>query len=272
MLEPLPLAAGAVAVLVYLKGFGRLRRRRPDRARLGSAAAFLAGVAVALVAVAPPVSELASELLTAHMGEHLLLGDVAALLLVLGLRRPIVYFVTPLPIFRALRRARLRRTLERAFRPRIALAVWVAALYAWHVPPLYDAAESSAGLHLLEHASFLVAGLLVWAVILDPGRSAGRRAAFAAAVLVAGMPLAELLVATPPLYPHYDAIADRPLGLTAGEDQTRAGLLMMSEQIATLGTAALLLLWSHAERIQHVPAQPPSSRGEAAGYPQRING
>ena len=102
--------------------------------------------------------------------------------------------------------------------------------------------------------SLIASGLLVWTVILDPVRSAGRRAAFAAAVLVAGMPLSEILIATAPLYPHYAAIADRPLGLTAAEDQARAGLLMMAEQIATLATAAALLLWSHVEAAANHPA------------------
>ena len=106
---------------------------------------------------------------------------------------------------------------------------------------------ASPPLHALEHASFFVTGLLVWTMLLDPGRSAGRRAAFAAAVLVAGVPLSELLIATAPLYPHYEAVTDRPLGLSAAEDQARAGLMMMAEQIATLGTAAALLLWSHVE-------------------------
>jgi cytochrome c oxidase assembly factor CtaG len=253
ILEPLPLAASAVAVFVYVKGFSRLRRRRSDRARLASAAAFCAGVLVALLALAQPLAELASKLLTAHMAEHLLLGDIAPLLLVIGLRRPLAFFVAPQGMLRALHRARLRRPLERAFRPRIALAIWAVTLYTWHLPPLYDAAEASAPLHTIEHVCFLVAGVLVWTVILDARRSAGRRAGFAAIVLVAGMPLAELLIATAPLYPYYAALGDRPLGLTAAQDQVRAGLLMMAEQFATLGTAAILLLWRHAEAVAASP-------------------
>ena len=151
-------------------------------------------------------------------------------------------------------RSPLRRVAGLALRPPVALAIWAGTMYAWHVPALYDAAVASPALHAFEHASFLTAGLLVWTVILDQARSAGRRAAFAAAVLVAGMPLAEALIAASPLYPHYAAIDDRPLGLTAATDQARAGLLMMAEQIATLGTAAALLLWAHAEAVADHPA------------------
>ncbi len=247
-LEPLPLAAAAAALLLYAKGFARLRRRRPDLARPAAAAAFCAGVLVSLLAVLSPLDELGeSRLLTAHMAQHLLLGDVAPLLLVLGLRGPLALFVVPTAVLRATARSPLRRALGFVLRPVVALAFWAAAMYAWHVPVLYDAAIATPPLHVVEHATFLATGLLVWTVILDPVRSAGRRAAFAAAVLVAGAPLAEVLIAAPPLYPHYAAVEARPLGLTAAEDQSRAGLLMMAEQIATLATAGALLLWSHVE-------------------------
>jgi putative membrane protein len=123
------------------------------------------------------------------------------------------------------------------------------------VPAAYEAAVASRALHGLEHASFFAAGVVVWAVLLDAARSAGRRAAFAATVLVAGVPLAELMLATGPIYPHYEGLASRPFGLSAAEDQTRAGLMMMAEQIATLGTAAALLWRSHAERMLDQPVR-----------------
>lgn len=246
-LDPLPLAAVAAAAVLYARGFARLRRRRPDLARPGHALAFGAGLAVLLAALLAPLDE--DGLLTAHMGQHLLLGDVAPLLLVVGLAGPLIFFVLPPELLRPLARSPLRRLGRAVTRPAVALTLWAAALYAWHVPQVYEAALAHPALHALEHASFLATGLLVWTVLLTPARSAGRRAAFAAAVIVAGFPLAELLIATGPLYGHYADIDARPLGLSAGEDQTRAGLMMMAEQLATLGTAAALLLRSHVEAV-----------------------
>ena len=255
VIEPLPLAAAAAVLFLYAKGFTRLRGRRPDLARPGAAAAFCAGVLVALLAVSRPFDELAdTKLLTAHMAQHLLLGDIAPLLLVVGLRGPLAFFVVPPALLRTAARTPLRHLLRVVLRPAVALSIWAATMYAWHVPPLYDAAVANPALHVVEHASFLAAGLLVWTVILDPARSAGRRAVFAATVLVAGLPLSEVLIAAAPLYPHYAAVSERPLGLTAAEDQARAGLLMMAEQIATLATAAALLLWSHVEAVADYPA------------------
>ena len=247
----LPFATGAAALMLYAKGFVRLRRRRRTLAPAWQAAAFASGLAVALLGLALPLGE--ERLLTAHMAQHLLLADVAPLLLVAGLRAPMLFFALPRELLRALAGIEpLRRAVAFLLRPVVALTVWAAATYAWHVPALYGAALGSPALHTLEHASFFLAGLLVWTAILDPARrrvpTPGRRAAFAGVVLLAGFPLGDLLVATGPLYDHYAQLADRPFGLSAAEDQTRAGLLMMAEQIATLGAAAALLLWSHAER------------------------
>jgi cytochrome c oxidase assembly factor CtaG len=246
-LDPLPLAAVAATAVLYARGFTRLRRRRPDLARGRYALAFGAGLAVVLAALLAPLDE--DELLTAHMGQHLLLGDVAPLLLAAGLAGPLMLFVLPPALLRPVARSPLRRLGGTLLRPGVALGLWAVTLYAWHVPPVYEAALAHAPLHALEHASFLAAGLLVWTVVLGPARSAGRRAAFAAAVIVAGFPLAELLIATGPLYEHYADLAARPLGLSAGEDQARAGLMMMAEQLATLGTAAALLLRAHVDAV-----------------------
>ena len=255
-LDALPHAAAAAGLLLWAQGFTRLRRRRPDLARPWHAAAFVAGVTVALAALLSPLDRIAeTELLSAHMAQHLLLGDVAPLLLVLGLSGPLRLFVLPPGVLRPLARSPLRRLGRLVLRPAVAVALWAATLYAWHVPAAYESALASPALHGLEHASFFVAGVVVWGVLLDAARSAGRRAAFAVAVLVAGVPLAELLLATGPIYPHYEGLADRPLGLSAAEDQARAALMMMAEQIATLGTAAALLWRSHAERVLDQPAR-----------------
>jgi putative membrane protein len=117
-------------------------------------------------------------------------------------------------------------------------------MYGWHVPPVYDAGLARPVVHACEHASFLLVGLLVWTVVLDRRRSPGRRAALAGAVLLCGMPLAEILLSTAPIYARYPSESD----------QLHAGLVMMAEQVATLGIAALLLFRSHAERLADQPA------------------
>ena len=269
-LTPAPLALGAVALLLYGRGWARLRRRRASLARRGNAALYVAGVLVAVLAVTSPLDPYGEQkLLTAHMAQHLLLGDVAPLLIVLGLRGPMAFFVLPPEALRALgHSAFIRRLLSFLLRPKVTLGLWVAVIYTWHFPPLYDAAIAHQPLHDLEHSMFLLVGLLVWAQIIDPAHRGrlgpGGRAAFAAGVFVAGLPLGELLIAAGPLYPHYAHLVNRPFGLSAAADQDHAGLLMMGEQIATLGTVSAFLLWSHIDGLPDLYAEPDDRLGAAA--------
>ena len=206
------------------------------------------------LALVSPVDRIGErQLLAAHMLQHLLLGDVGPLLLVLGTRGPLAVFLLPRPVLRMVARGPVRAVVSFLLRPQVSLAAWLVSLGAWHVPAAYDAAIAHPWLHVCEHACFAVAGVLAWTQIVDPARrarlSVGQRAAFAFAMLVASGILSETLVAAGPLYPHYTAVRDRPFGWTAGQDQSRAALLMMAEQIATLATAMTFLVRAHVERV-----------------------
>jgi cytochrome c oxidase assembly factor CtaG len=233
----------------------RLRRRAPEHAGAPRALLYVGGVAVSLLAIVSPLDRVGEEqLLSAHMLQHLLLGDVGPLLVVLGIRGPLALFLLPAPVLRVAARSPLRAVASFLLRPSVALGLWLGSLGAWHVPAAYDAAVAHPAVHAAEHACFALAGLLAWTQIVDPARrarlSVGQRAMFAFALLVSGGLLAEVLVATGPLYPLYAAVDERPFGWTAGEDQSRAALLMMAEQIATLATAMTFLVRAHVERVQ----------------------
>jgi putative membrane protein len=239
-------ASAAIAAMLYARGFVRLRRRgRRDHASPGRALLFAAGLCLTLVPLVSPLDEAADRsLLSAHMLEHVLIGDVAPALLVLSLRGPLLAFVVPAELIRLSTR-RLRRPLATLGRLATAAAAWAASMAAWHVPAAYDAALSRPWLHGFEHATFLGAGLLVWVVLLDPsGRgtaSAAGRASLAGAVFLLGQFLCGVLLVSPPLYPAYAQGAHRLLGLSPIVDQQYAGLVMMSEQLLVLGAFLVLL-------------------------------
>jgi cytochrome c oxidase assembly factor CtaG len=267
--EPLVAALAAAAAVFFLQGFLRLRRRgRTDHASWGRAALFAAGLALLVLPLVSPLDELGDRyLLSAHMLQHVLIADAAPALIVLALRGPLLYFAVPEPALRALGRARrLRGGAAWLLRPGVALAAWALAFGAWHVPAAYDYAAAHQAVHELEHASFLAAGFLVWVLLVDPTRSGrlspGRRLALAGALLVTGTVLADALLFSPSaIYPAYAGQPDRLLGLTPLRDQQLAGLVMIVEQLLTLGTLAAVVLVPELRARRAVPP------GLAAGQP-----
>src|SRR3954454_23026011 len=139
----IPVAAAAVAALFFLQAVVRLRRRgRADLAGWDRIALFAAGLGVTLFALVGPLDGLADEkLLSAHMGQHVLIGDLGPALMVTALRGPLLVFLLPTPVLAPLARStRVRAVLATLLRPHVAFSLWAANLAIWHVPYLYDAA------------------------------------------------------------------------------------------------------------------------------------
>ena len=137
------------------------------------------------------------------------------------------------------------RWLARAHRgaslthPAVALPLWLASYFAWHAPPLFDAA--------LHHQSWLVH--LEHAATSAPGSSSGgrscqdaprrlasgARAGYAFAAFVLASPLGLLLALLPrPAYAFYVDARPRVWGLSPLADQQIAGVTMASEQAIVL--------------------------------------
>jgi cytochrome c oxidase assembly factor CtaG len=227
---PLVLAPAALALWRFWHGFLRLRRRgRHDHAGWDRAVLFTVGVALATLPLVSPLDERADHLLSVHMLQHVLVGDLAPALLVVSLRGPLLAFVLPIPLGGLV--ARIERLPVWA-----SLAAWAAAVGAWHVPAVYDAALVHPFVHDAEHASFVAAGLLVWTQLVDPARrrrlSTGQRLAFAGGLFACGQLLSDVLLLAGPLYPAYGSVSDQQL----------AGLVMMVEQTTALGVFAALML------------------------------
>lgn len=247
--------------MLFARAFATLRARgRRDHAGWDRAALFVAALGIAAVALLSPLDELAEEsLLSAHMLQHVLVGDLVPVLLLLAVRGPLLLFLLPAPAMRTLHR--LRR-LSLLLHPAVAYLVWAAALAVWHVPALYDAVLGNAALHDAEHVTFVLGGTLVWAQLIDPARrgalGSGAKLGYALLLFVSSQALANVLVLSyRALYPAYAGLVDRPFGLTAIGDQGAAGLVMMLEQFATLGTFALLTL-----RGRFARAVPPAAAAE----------
>ena len=256
-----PVIAAVVAAVLFAQAVLRLRRRgRADLAGWDRVALFAAGLGVTLFALIGPLDGLADEkLLSAHMAQHVLIGDLGPALMVTALRGPLLVFFLPAPILAPLARSRrVRAVLGTLLRPRVAFTLWAANLAIWHVPYLYDLALEHQNLHDFEHVCWMFCGILVWTLLVDPGShrrlSVGGRVALAAAMFAAGQILTDVLVFTfTPLYPFYHGA----YGISALTDQQLSGIVMMVEQLLTLGTCVALLLrprWSRALRARFAAA------------------
>ncbi|HEY7960426.1 MAG TPA: cytochrome c oxidase assembly protein [Solirubrobacteraceae bacterium] len=225
--------------------FGLLYARRvrtlasSDRAVPGwRQACFYAGFVVIAVALSG-LGEDSQQLLSVHMVEHLLLSDIAALLIVLGLTAPLIA-----PILRV----RLFNRLRVLAHPLVAFPLWALDLYVWHLPALYQAALRHSGVHALEHMMFLAFGINMWMCLFGPlpmpawfGNAA--KLGYIVAVRLTGAVLGNVFLwsgsAFYPFYTRGDAIWHvAPIA-----DQNLAGAVMMVEEsILTLGLFCWLFL------------------------------
>ena len=263
-LDPVALAAAAVAVAFFLQGWRRLHRRRPGAAPWTRIPLFLAGVAIVLVGLLSPLDAIAEEYLqSAHMLQHVLVADLGVALALVAVRGPLSMFFLPRDLLAPLARSgRLRSGLAFLLRPAVAVSLWLGVLVAWHVPALYEAALTQPLVHRLEHLSFVIVGALVWTLLIDPaghGRlGLNGRIALAVGLFWASQVLAYVFVFG--FEPYYDVYADQPerlLGLSPLTDQKLAGVVMMAEQTLTLGLAVVLLVRSaRRARTTHGAAQP----------------
>jgi cytochrome c oxidase assembly factor CtaG len=216
-----PLALLGLAYAKRVHTLGRQGRSVPGWRQ----ACFYGGV-LTIAGALTALGDVSDELLTAHMVEHLLLGDIAALLIVLGLTGPLIAPILRIKLF-----DRLRILAH----PLIAFPLWAIDLYVWHLPVFYEAALRHTGVHLLEHAMFLGFGVNMWMCLFGPlpmPRWFGNLAklGYIVAVRLTGTVLGNVFLWSGsvfyPFYTHGDAVWH----VSPIADQNLAGAVMMVEE------------------------------------------
>jgi cytochrome c oxidase assembly factor CtaG len=208
---------------------------------------FGAGLVTIAVALFSPIGHISDELVIAHMVEHLMIGDIAALLLVLGLTRSLLQPVLAVP---ALNR------LQVLAHPAVAFPLWAVNLFFWHIPALYQDAYGAAPVHALEHTTFLLFGCLMWMPVFGPlpkpeWFGAGWKVGYVIAVRFTGAVLGNVLMwSGTVLYPIYGP-GERYWGVSALADQSTAGVIMMLEgTVVALGVLAWVFFEVAREGIE----------------------
>jgi cytochrome c oxidase assembly factor CtaG len=205
-------AFGLVPALALAYALGAIRDR-PGRARIAAAAAALALIVLAFATALQPLA--LHTFLWAHLLQNVVLAEWAPALLVLAIPPQLA--------------ARAQGFV--LFRPLAALPLWIATYLLWHLPWVYDyALRHPHSLLHLEHAMYLLAGVLVWWPVVHGSHTAGAKAAYLFAAFVLASPLGLLLALIPrPVYAFY-AHAPRTWGPGPLADQQIAGVTMAAEQ------------------------------------------
>ncbi len=203
-------------------------------------ACFYGGMVMVAVALGA-LDGAARELLLAHTASELLLGDLAALPIVLGLTGPLI---APLA------RVAVLRPLRALTNPLIAYPLWAIDLYAWHLPVFYEAALRHPGVQALQHAMLLGCGVLMWMCLLGPLAMPGwfgnvAKLAYILAVRLTGALLANLLLWSGNVFYVYYSNGDATRHISPIADQNLAGAAMTVQQsLVTLGLLCWLYLSS----------------------------
>jgi putative membrane protein len=221
----------ALAISIYGIGLVTLRRRSLSEQwhRLTPALAYFAGCLTLILALVSPAHALAEQLFTWHMIEHEIIMAVAAPLLVVG--HPIGLLLWGVP--RALRLWLTRAARHEAvqcfwtwlIRPINATLIHGVAIWAWHLPVLFEAAVTHPLWHRLQHVCFLVSALLFWYSMLR--RSSRGEAIWHLFFTMLHTSLLGALLAVAPRVLYVAQTAHSlAWGLTPLEDQQLAGIFM----------------------------------------------
>jgi cytochrome c oxidase assembly factor CtaG len=210
---------------------------RPRGARLLALAAALALIFAAFATRLQPLA--VHTFLWAHLLQNVALAEWAPALLVLAIPPAAAVRMHDFPLFR----------------PLVALPLWIATYFLWHVPWAYDGAlhHPHSLLHV-EHVSYLLAGICVWWPVIHDRYSAGAKAAYLFAAFVLASPLGLVLALIPrPVYAVY-AHAPRTWGPSPRGDQQLAGVTMAVEQAIVFFSvfAVYLLRFLREEQLEGV--------------------
>jgi cytochrome c oxidase assembly factor CtaG len=250
--DPAVLAPLALLAFVYIRRFRRARAEAGGRGAGPLQAFAFAGCMLALLAaLASPIDGLGEDyLFSLHMLQHVLLGDVAPLLLLLSLSRVIMR-----PLTRRL--MRVERALGPFAHPLTGIALWLVLMYFWHIPAMYDAALNHPLVHVLEHFCFFTAGIAVWWPLIQPvpmrHRLTGLQPLAYIGAAKVGLAVLGLYLtwSTTVFYPYYETVP-RIWGLTAIQDQNMGGAIMMVEQSITFVT---VLAWVFVRMLSSSEAE-----------------
>lgn len=261
-----------LSAYLYVRALRIVRRRRLHVSRWQQTAWWI-GIALLTVGLLGPPDAYDDRVLTAHMAQHMLIGDLAAPFLLLGVRSPLLLFYLPRDALVLLaRRRRLRRVFRLLRRPLVALPLYVLTVYLWHWSVLFEGALRHSGVHALQHSCFMAVNLLLWWPVIEPQRRrmGGQlwKIGYVFAARMSTMFLGMVyLFARGVIYAGVYGRGARE-GIRAYADQQAAGGMMMTLDIVIMTVTMCWFFWiasaEHDATGAHISEQQPAVRSRAA--------
>ena len=249
-------------MLLYLFTIGPMRRSR----RLGApverwrVAMFGGGLLILFLALASPLDGIGEEyLFSAHMLQHLVLMQIVAPMLLLGL---------PPWIMRTLPHNSAVWAISRALTQPVVTFLLSFLIFAiWHLPSFYEAALASVPVHYFQHLTIILAGILMWWPGISRVRALPRLSPPGRVLYYFLMPIPTSVLGAlitfngDIMYPTY-AIAPRLWDISPRMDQELAGLIMWvpGKLVFWIALAFAFFQWIGKEGTSAEPA-PQSEAG-----------
>jgi putative membrane protein len=210
----------------------------------------IAGAVMLAVVLSPAMDVRADASFAWHMVQHLVL--LFGVSFCIAAARPFQLFATLASKAVVARTVRVTRWMHVAAHPVVALAVFVAVMWATHFSGLYELALERAWVHVAEHALYLTAGIVFWLPVLAPHPvrpfSFPVRLLYLFVVLPQGALLAFALAnGQRVLYPHYARVSGAAAALS---DQNNAAAVMWigGGLILFIAFLATFVAWAERER------------------------
>jgi len=249
--EPSIVIGTALIVGLYLYAVGPLRKKYhlAEHIKKAQVFSFLLGMFIMFLALVSPLDELGdSYLFSAHMLQHLCITIIGPPLLLIGIPG---WLVDPL-----LRKHVIFRIVRILTFPALAFFLYNFDFWLWHAPPLYNATLENQNIHILEHLTFIVFGVIYWWPVFSPSAllprlSIGGQVLY---LFLSGMPTVALgagLTFLPPLYAPYLA-APRIWGLSPAADQQLGGLIMWvpGNIVYIVIVSILFIRWMQGQEVK----------------------
>ena len=257
--DPALLLFVLLAILYYrgLKAF-----RGPLPVKKWQIGLYYLGVTIVIAALLPPIDPLSDQLFFMHMVQHLMITNIGVPLMMFG----VPFFIcvrgispaTRRNIYFPLVRSRpLRWLFNLMSKPLVSLFLFQAAYWFWHVPYYYNLALLNDAWHLVEHATFAWASILLWRNIIDPHPMKSpiklpMRMLYVMGLMAANVILSDFLSFSDDVWYAY---LGRPIPewwqpWNHLDDQRLGGLLMWvpGEFIDFFVVSVIFIIWSSRER------------------------